>query len=88
MEARRCVTKVTNDRKEEGYTSETFLSTKNIPHRWKGGCKRSVANDREKEREDERKIDEPPKRIFLQLCMDFPVNLDETNSPWNYTWLE
>lgn len=51
-------------------------------------CKRSVANDREKEREDERKIDEPPKRIFLQLCMDFPVNLDETNSPWNYTWLE
>lgn len=83
MEARRryrCVIKVTNDWKEEGYTSETFLPTKNIPHRWKGDANEALQmterkRERKRDRErfqDERKVDEPPTRIPFATLHGLP----------------
>lgn len=75
-----------NERLEGGRIHVRNISSdEKYPPSMEGGCKRSVANDREKKRERGSRTKErstnPRREFLLQLCTDFPVNLDEANSP-------
>lgn len=71
-----------NERLEGGRIHVRNISSdEKYPPSMEGGCKRSVANDREKKRErkrdrerfqDERKVDEPPTRIPFATLHGLP----------------